>query len=53
MNVTYIVFVRPVIRSCISNINKGKGKGKILRKTGHEGPEGSRSMALLLLQPLR
>ena len=31
----------------------GKGKGKVLPVTGHEGPEGGRCIALLFLQPRR
>ena len=30
---------------------KIKGKGKVLLRTGHEGPEGTRRIALLFLQP--
>jgi len=29
------------------NNNKGKGKGKVHPITGHEGPEGSRGIAIL------
>ena len=32
---------------------KGKGKGKVHTRTGHEGPEGEQFITLLFLQPRR
>ena len=45
------VHVRSVVDKLI--LGKGKGKGKGHPITGHEGPEGSRCIALLFLQPGR
>ena len=44
--------MRDLLRILLEQIEgKGKGKGKFHPITGHEGPVGSRYVALLFLQP--
>ena len=39
------------INFCSVTLLASKGKGKVHPRTGHEGPEWSRCIALLFLQP--
>ena len=36
-----------LVKAPLKKLGKGKGKGKVYPRTGHENPEGGRSIALL------